>query len=133
MIAETFRMLSTILVVDEDQRVAETLAQVIERFDNEYACFAVFGAQQAFQFTHGVHPDLVVTAAIMHGNQNLDHALTLRDSRGCKVLLMSAYPQTADLLRELEAAGKESFQIFPKPCHPHIVKAKIRNLLANEQ
>ena len=122
-------LLSTVLVVDEDPLLADTLTEVINRFDNEFLSFAAYDVQTALQLAREVRPDLVVTAAIMPDAQNLSHALTMRDTYGCKVLLMSAYPETAALLHDLEEAGKEPFDIFAKPTPPPIVLAKIRNLL----
>jgi DNA-binding response OmpR family regulator len=119
-------LLSTVL---RRPLLADTLTEVINRFDNEFLSFAAYDVQTALQLAREVRPDLVVTAAIMPDAQNLSHALTMRDTYGCKVLLMSAYPETAALLHNLEEAGKEPFDIFAKPTPPPIVLAKIRNLL----
>jgi CheY-like chemotaxis protein len=121
-------LISTILVVDDDRLLAYPLAKIIEKFDTEFWTFTGYDVQTAFKIAHGIHPDLGVTAAIMPNSENLSHALAFRDEYGCKVLLMSAIPETAELLDRLEEAGKEPFDIFPKPTSPPDVIKNTRHL-----
>jgi CheY-like chemotaxis protein len=124
------QLLSTILVVDEDHLLADTLTEVINRFETEFLSFAAYDVQTALRLARQIRPDLVLLAAIMpdlRNPVNLEHAITIRDTYGCKVLLMSWYPLIGDLAKE---AGVEPFEYIAEPAPPLAVIAKIRKVLS---
>lgn len=123
-------MRSTILVVDDDQHLADTCSLVLNRFRDEFVSFPAYDVRTALQILRGIRPDLVLLAAIMPDAEKLEHAITMRDVYGCNVLLMSGYPETTDLLDALSGEGVEPFEILAKPTAPLDVIAKIRNVLS---
>lgn len=131
--AEYFDMSrSTILVLDPEPLLTQTLVSVLNRFPQEFVAIGSTSLAGARKLLNGFCPDLVLAAAIWPGANGLEHASEIRDTLGCKVLLISAYPNAGDALEEVKKQGHEPFEILAKPVPPEELLAKIRQMLRNQ-
>ena len=119
----------TILVLDPEPLVTETLVYMFNRFPEEFVAIGSTSFADARKVLYGLRPDLVLSAAILPDVNGLEHAIEMRDELGCKVLLMSAYPKAGDALEELKKQGHKPFEILAKPIPPPELLAKIREML----
>jgi len=118
-----------IFVVDYEPVITETLVLILNNLENEFLAMGFTDASEAVAAVRGIHPDLVLLAAIMPGTERLEHALEMRDKCGCTVLLMSGQAATGERLEQLERAGHVPFEIVAKPIYPTELIAKIREAL----
>lgn len=120
---------SLILVVDDEPVITETLVKIINSFDGEFLAIGSTEVTQALTLIRGIHPDLVMLDVVMPGAEGLAHAIEMRDTCGCTVLLMSGQSITSDLLEQLQRDDREPFEVVAKPVHPTELVDKIRDLL----
>jgi len=115
---------ATILVVDDEPLVADTLSAILARagFKTHTAYDGVTALELANKFT----PHLMISDVAMPEMNGVELAMTLLDEQPkCKVLLFSGHATSADLVNAFDA-GHE-FRLLSKPIHPtemlkHITK-----------
>ena len=113
-----------VLVVDDEQVIADTLAKILEL--NGYEATAVYSGTAAVDSARALQPDLVISDVIMQDMNGIEAAIHIRSFLPtCKILLFSGQAATADLLENARAHGHE-FEILAKPVHPADLLAKIR-------
>ena len=106
---------ATILVVDDEPLVADTLSAILARagFKTHTAYDGVTALELANKFT----PHLMISDVAMPEMNGVELALTLVDEQpACKVLLFSGHATSADLVNAMDA-GHE-FRLLSKPIHP---------------
>src|SRR5689334_1370758 len=106
------KMRQTILVVDDERIVADTIVAVLNQ--NEFVALACYTVAEAIAVVRGIRPDLVVLDVLLPGAERLEHALTIRDECGCKVLLISGQPITGEWLDELRGRDIKPFEVLAK-------------------
>jgi CheY-like chemotaxis protein len=108
-----------ILVVDDDQTVAETLAMVLNI--SGFEAVTAFSGEQAIDLARLASYDMLVTDVMMEPLNGIEAALAITQIQPqCKVLLVSGNERTAQLLQEAQSAGHD-FNIFAKPIHPTVM------------
>ena len=113
-----------VLVVDDEQVIADTLAKILDL--NGYEASAVYTGTAAVETARSLQPDLIISDVIMPDMDGIEAAINIRGFLpGCKVLLFSGQAATADLLENARARGHE-FEILGKPVHPSDLLAKLR-------
>lgn len=113
-----------VLVVDDEQVIADTLARILDL--NGYEASAVYTGTAAVESARALQPDLVISDVIMPDINGVEAAISIRQFLPtCKILLFSGQAATADLLESARAQGHE-FEILAKPVHPADLLAKIR-------
>jgi DNA-binding response OmpR family regulator len=120
---------STILVVDDESVITQTIVLILNRFEDEFLGIGSTNVSEALTIVRAIHPDLVLLDAIMPGTNGLQHAIEMRENYGCNVLIVSGRADTADLLEDLNREGHERFEVLAKPVHPNDLVAKIREML----
>jgi DNA-binding response OmpR family regulator len=113
-----------VLVIDDDQMVADTLAMVLN--------FSGFDAVAAYSGVHGLELarhtayDHVVTDVMMEPMNGIQVSIAMQTiSPACTVLLISGNEQTAGLLTQSVLDGYE-FEIIAKPVHPSVILDRLR-------
>jgi len=113
-----------VLVVDDEQVIADTLAKILDL--NGYEASAVYTGTTAVESARSLQPDLIISDVIMPDMDGIQAAIRIRSFLpNCRILLFSGQAATADLLENARAQGHE-FEILGKPVHPSDLLAKLR-------
>ena len=113
-----------VLVVDDEQMIADTLAIILNQ--SGYDAAAVYTGAAAVESARANKPDLIISDVIMPDMNGIEAVIKIREFLpGCKVLLFSGQAATADLLEMARNQGHE-FEILAKPVHPQDLLAKLR-------
>lgn len=117
-----------ILVVDDEQRIADTLALILQSKGYE-TVVAYEGASALAQFSK-IQPDLLLTDVVMPGMNGIELALAVSEKfPKVKVLLFSGQAATAELLDRARKQGSE-FPLVSKPIHPEDLLEKVAEILS---
>ncbi len=119
-----------VLIVDDERLVADTLSLIFKRAG--LCTLTAYDAEGALELASLVPPDLLVSDVDMPGMNGVTLALTmLKRFPSCRVLLFSGHASLADLA-EARAAGHD-FPLLPKPVHPAVMLASVRQCLGEPE
>lgn len=119
----------SVLVVDDERLVADTLSLIFQRAGFE--THAAYSAAEALQVASVHAPDMLVSDVDMPITTGVELALTLlQRNPKCDVILFSGHASVADLARA-EAAGY-AFPLLPKPVHPQVLLESVSERLGVE-
>jgi CheY-like chemotaxis protein len=114
--ADTTPYLRTVLVVDDESVIAETVAAILSR--NGFAATTAFDGTEALEMALISPPELLITDVSLPGMSGIELAITIRRIfPDCKVLLFSGHAATAGLMATAQRAG-HTFTLLSKPVHP---------------
>ncbi|HZU41082.1 MAG TPA: response regulator [Terriglobales bacterium] len=117
----------SILVVDDEERIADTLVLILKT--KQYEAEAAYDAASALEICSRRTPDLVISDVVMPGMNGIEMAVMIRSHfPSCRILLFSGQAATADLLEEARHRGHE-FELLAKPVHPETLLAKVNQLI----
>jgi CheY-like chemotaxis protein len=110
------RARKTVLVVDDEALIADSVAQILNR--NGFEATAKYSGKAAIEFVEAECPDIILSDVIMPHYNGIQLAKAIRllcpDTR---VLLFSGNAATLDLLDQESHEG-QSFEVLAKPVHP---------------
>ncbi len=116
-----------VLVVDDEKRIADTLAAILE-FKGYESRAAYDGATALETFRERI-PDLLITDVVMPGMSGIELGIAVkREYSTCHVLLFSGQAATAQMLEEAEACGHR-FELLAKPVHPSLLLERVEQLI----
>ena len=116
-----------VMVVDDEQVIANTLAMILSRSVN---AMAFYDGASALKAAQGIVPDVLLTDVVMPGMSGVELAIAMREVvPHCKVLLFSGQAATRHLLADARAAG-HNFALVQKPIHPADLLARVSELLS---
>lgn len=116
-----------VLVVDDEKRIADTLALILRA--QHYIVDTAYDGLQAYDSCQKVRPRLVITDVVMPNMNGVQLAMKLRvESPQCSILLFSGQAASADMLRDANEKGFE-FALLAKPVHPSELLQKVRTLI----
>ena len=108
-----------ILVVDDEHVIADTLAAIL--IQSGYPTRAVYSAEAALEESVLLAPDVLISDVIMAGMSGIDLAIHITNTvPTCKIILFSGQAETANLLKDAEAAGYR-FELLRKPVRPEVL------------
>ena len=114
----------TVLVMDDDQSVADTLAAVLNV--SGFQATAVHSGEHGLKLAQQTPFDHVVTDVLMPGMNGIEAAIAIRQLQPtCRILLISGSNDTAALLG-IAAAQGHTFDILAKPAHPKDLLEQMR-------
>jgi len=120
----------TILVVDDSEKVAQSLGMVLEH--SGYMVVTAYSAEEALELAAGVAIDLAAVDVQLPGKDGVRAAVELcKQLPNCKILLMSGNAGTSELLEQARKEGID-FPIIAKPIPPEQLLSTIRSLLADK-
>jgi CheY-like chemotaxis protein len=106
----------TILVVDDQQMIANTTTMVLNQSGFRAEC--AYNGQSALERALNLKPDYLLTDIVMPGMNGVDLAICVRNQLPATVIvLISGQAGITDLLREAKDGGHE-FNLLAKPIHP---------------
>jgi CheY-like chemotaxis protein len=114
-----------ILLVDDDQIIAETLTIILER--EGFPTRSFVNPVEALSAAQLEAPDLVITDVMMPEFSGIELAIRIKKLwPNCKILLLSGQAHTVDLLRTAREQG-HNFHLLSKPIHPNELLSQIRS------
>jgi CheY-like chemotaxis protein len=114
--ADTSAYRPTVLVVDDESVIAETVAAILSR--SGYAATTAYDGPEALEIALLTPPELLITDVSLPGMSGIELAITIRRIfPDCKVLLFSGHAATAGLMAGAQRAG-HTFTLLSKPVHP---------------
>lgn len=112
---------ATILVVDDDEALAEMIGIVL-RNDGFEPTFAADGTSALPAF-HRERPDLVLLDLMLPGIDGIEVCKLIRAESDVPIVMLTAKSDTADVVRGLESGADD---YVPKPFKPAELVARVR-------
>lgn len=117
-----------VLVIDDDNLVADTLAMVLNH--SGFEAVSAYSGEHGLELARQTAYDHVVTDVMMEPINGIQVSIAMRAIRPeCTVLLISGNDRTSSLLAEAIRDGHE-FEILAKPVHPTVILDRLRSGLA---
>ena len=117
----------TILVVDDEHALADTLALILQRAG--YKSTATYSAAEAFIAAEKQHPELIISDVMMPVMNGVDFAVEVcKLHPGIKILLISGHAGTEDLVAAARSCGV-SLDLLAKPVLPEDLLSRVVNIL----
>jgi CheY-like chemotaxis protein len=114
--SEPQRGLPRILVVDDERRIADTLAEILQMSGFHVA--TAYDGWEALRVAARFRPECVLSDVLMPRMSGVDLGIALRKMYpGTRVLLFSGQAGISDLLLDGQRQGFE-FELIAKPIHP---------------
>lgn len=122
----TSQALRRVLILDDEQLIANTLALILNR--SGFEARAVYNAEDAVEKARELSPDVLISDVIMNGTTGIEAAIRISELvPSCRVILFSGQAATADLLERAEANGHH-FELLVKPVHPRALLQRLSEL-----
>lgn len=113
----------TVLVVDDEVIVAETLARILRQ--REYAVVTAYDGEDAIEAALLRPPKLVISDIMLPGINGIELGIAIRRIfPDCKVILSSSKSHSGDLLEAAFSAGNH-FIFLEKPVVPKVLLAHV--------
>ncbi len=126
-IANTRAEARRIVVIDDEQRIADTLALILRSVD--YVVEVAYDGTSGLALCREYRPDLVISDVVMPGLSGIEVAMEIsRELPTCKILLYSGQAETAQMMDEARSRGHE-FELLAKPVHPVELLEKVKSLI----
>jgi two-component system OmpR family response regulator len=113
-----------VLVVDDDLRIADTTAEVLEQagFDAQ----AAYSGDSALQLAARFRPDCLLSDVVMSGMNGVELAVAFQQAHPTsRVVLITGQAGISDVLDEAERQGF-AFEVLSKPIHPRKLIDELR-------
>jgi DNA-binding response OmpR family regulator len=121
----------SVLVVDDESAIADTLAEILNR--SGYNAMAAYDGPGALEASLTVPPELLITDVVLPGMNGIDLAIQMkRIFPDVKILLFSGQASTSDLLASAHGAGHR-FTLLSKPVHPKDLLARVSESLKSRR
>jgi CheY-like chemotaxis protein len=105
-----------ILVVDDEQLIADTIVQILNR--NGFIAEAAYSGKEAIEAATRYCPELVLSDVLMPHLDGVEAAIAIREvCPDTRIVLFSGQAATVEILARAKARG-HSFELLPKPIHP---------------
>lgn len=106
----------TILVVDDQQLIADTTRDVLNRLG--FKAVSAYNGQSALKIAAKLKPDYLLTDVLMPGMNGVDLAIALqKEMPKTKIVLFSGQAGITDIVSKAKADG-HIFDLLAKPIHP---------------
>lgn len=110
------RRKTSILVVDDERLIADTMTEILRR--SGYAASCAYDGKSALQLALQLTPDVVLTDVVMPHMNGVQLAIAIRQSLpSAEIILLSGQAGVTDLIERGRKDGY-SFEIIAKPVHP---------------
>lgn len=121
-------MKQRVLVIDDDQLVADTLNLIFRA--NGYESEAVYSAAEGLALARTFDPCLLLCDISMPDQTGLQLAEKVQtEMPGCKLLLLTAYASNVAKVEQHISQFKQPLRLLTKPCRPEILLREVHELL----
>ena len=108
--------LPKILVVDDERRIADTLAEILEM--SGFQVVTAYDGCEALKTVARFHPDYLLSDVLMPRMNGVELAMTIQKMfPSARILLFSGQAGISEILLEGQKQGFE-FELIAKPIHP---------------
>ena len=108
--------LAKILVVDDERRIADTLAEILEMSGFQVA--KAYGGWEALEAVARFHPDYLLSDVLMPRMNGVELAIAIQKMfPSARILLFSGQAGISEILLEGQKRGFD-FELIAKPIHP---------------
>lgn len=115
-----------ILVVDDEQLIADTLARILNL--NGFVASAVYNGDAALESIDTLCPDIVLSDVRMPGRNGIEIAILIREQcPNTRIVLFSGQAGVSSLMDQARQNGY-GFELWPKPLHPKELVRRLREL-----
>ena len=110
------KKLPKILVVDDERRIADTLAEILEMSGFHVA--AAYSGWEALEAVSRFHPDYLLSDVLMPRMNGVELGIAIQKMfPSARILLFSGQAGISEILLEGQKQGFE-FELIAKPVHP---------------
>jgi CheY-like chemotaxis protein len=118
--------LPTILVVDDERLVADTLTEILDGAG--YSVTTAYDGWEALELAHRCKPDFLLTDVIMPRMNGVELAIAVRKMLpSTRILLFSGNAGVSELIDQGREQGYD-FDTLGKPIHPHVLLQRLSEL-----
>lgn len=116
-----------VLVVDDEQLIADTLSTILSRAG--YDARTAYCGEKAIEAALSFEPDLLISDVMMPDITGIEAAIKICIVRpSCKVLFFSGQAASIDLLEEINLQDHK-FEMLLKPVRPADLLARLHRIL----
>ena len=116
----------TILVVDDEETVANTTVEILNM--SGFCAFVAYDGKTALELAARFRPDILLTDVVMPGMNGVELAVCIKKLLPqTAILLISGQAGTLDLLEKARNEGFV-FELVAKPIHPTKLMEHLRRL-----
>ena len=113
----------TVIVVDDEPLVADSLAEILN--GSGFEATPVYSGKAALELVLQRSPDIIITDVVMPFMNGIQVAKVSKAiSPETRIVLLSGQAETRDLLHQAGHDGA-SFELWAKPVHPDILLRKL--------
>ena len=117
-----------VLVVNKEPAIAETVLQILNK--NGFAAIAAYDAKDALETALLIPPELVIAEVELPGLSGIEVSAALKkELPDCKILLLAAQAEKADVNGSIKAAGLKA-DVVESPGPPTELLAQVFARLA---
>lgn len=124
-------MVSKILVVDDEQPIAETMRDIFK--SRGYEAFCAYSGRDAVSQAAHLRPDVLVSDVMMPGLNGFEVALQVKElCPGCRLILFTGQIGSAVIAEGFAKTFSERgycFELLAKPLHPSELIGKVEQAL----
>jgi CheY-like chemotaxis protein len=114
----------TVLVVDDERLIADTMAEILKRSGFRAQC--AYDGQSALALAIQLNPDYVLTDVVMPKMNGVQLAIAIRKALpDTEILLLSGQAGVTEILERARLEGY-SFELIPKPVHPEKLLQRLK-------
>jgi len=113
---------ATVLVVDDDRTLADTLAEILRR--HGYKPVALYSGEEAVELAERFRPDVVLSDIRMSHLDGVEAAKRIRALHpDCRVILFTAHTISREMRQAILGLG---FELLQRPLRPDDVLAALK-------
>lgn len=114
----------TVLVVDDERLIADTMTEILKRSGFEAAC--AYDGRSALEMAIQLSPDYVLTDVVMPKMNGVQLAIAVRKALPkTEILLLSGQAGVTEILDRGRREGY-SFELIGKPVHPEKLLERLK-------
>lgn len=114
----------TVLVVDDERLIADTMTEILKRSGFDAAC--AYDGQSGLEMAIQLSPDYVLTDVVMPHMNGLQLAIAVRKALPeTEILLLSGQAGVTEILDRGRREGY-SFELIGKPVHPEKLLERLK-------
>jgi DNA-binding response OmpR family regulator len=112
------KLISRVLIVDDESLIADTLAIILRR--SGFEVVAVYSGEQAIDAAKMLKPDILISDVMLGGITGIETACQILQTQpDCEILLISGQASIAGFGGI--SSDAHGFDVLAKPIHPQVI------------